>query len=367
MIDLNISGTKVGSFSSNAGGSLIVDENESVSVSLEGESLDFSFKFLSSLNEITILEDEKVVGVTTNEAMQLLPMPSNITVGTKFTVVIDDSNTYITVGYWDTNSSNDVLKYEIATGNVIQNGANSSYGAQPIYGGDNYMYWMYSNNLYRMRTDDASAEEVNWVTSLSGYPNTTYPLFGTNGQEAPNNERCLIMCNSTTANVYAHILNATTGAKIVDSRTLGAKNSGFWLNFYAGGPVIHPHYSVAESKWKLIGCSDNGYLRVADLPGVSGSIASYDELQVDTSTPQVSVLGEYIYRYVQATGEIIKYDFKLNELGVFYKDDLIKDIYGGQNGQIPIMQISTPTQVEIDARDYSNIGAQIRLSGLVSQ
>lgn len=291
-------------------------------------------------------------------------IPGSQTSRDNFTAVLDDTGTYLTIGDWDGNSTNDVIKYLVATGAEIQNGASTSYGAQPAYGGDNYMYWFYSSNLYRMRTDDASGG-VQWQTSFSGSPSTSYPHFGTNPQPSPTGER-VIICNSTyTSAVYATWLDSDTGVKRVSNVVQGTGNSGFF-NMSSQASQLIPFYSVTNSAWMLL-VSVGSAVRIGYMSETGHTMVEIASAVFPTQSgsAQINVYDDVIYCLDETTGSLLQYDLNLNFIATLI--DSNEDLKSLSGSQRPIAQLSTPSTADIAARDYTGSGSyRVRVSGVKS-
>lgn len=365
-ITLDVNDTDIASLTGNATGPELIGVNSTLKAgvpNLEYEDVTF-YAFTGSGGDLLKYSAPTFASATLTPTKSTIAISGSQTVDSRFTAVVDDTETYLTIGHWDTNSNNDVKKYLISDGSLIKNGSNTSYGAQPAYGGDNYMYWCYSSSIYRMRTDDASGQ-AHWVPSLTGYPSTSHPFFGTNSQVSPNGERCFVNANTYSGTMRKTIVDATTGAKRVNGLNLGSCNSGFWSGFSSGGASLHPFYSVANASWMVAACNESGLVSIAMLTDTSGYpvATATAALPRQSGAVQLTIQDDKIFVLDETTGSLLEYNLDLELVNTIISPT--SDLVSLTNNQRPFIKLSTPTSGEIAGRDYSGSGSyRLRVTGI---
>lgn len=364
-LDLEVNGTQIAVLTGSASGPELIGVSSELTIGA-GNILHSDVEvttYTGSGGTIYKFEIPTLGAASLPETENTISVPGSQSYSNRLTAVIDETETYLTLGYWDSNSTNDVKKYRLSDGVEIQDGINTSYGAQPAYGGDNYMYWCYNSTVYRMRTDDASGYE-SFVTSLSSAPNTTYPVFGTNSQPAPNNERCFISANTYNGGINMTIVDATTGSKIINGLSLGTCNSGFWTGA-GGGQSVEPFYSVARESWMVAWCDASGNVSIGELTGSSGEPVFIAKAALPNSSAavQLCVQDDRIFVLDKNNGSILEYNLEL---------DLVSTLVSGNSGLInsagyqrPVVKLSQPSAAEIASRDYGDTGSfRMRITGI---
>lgn len=363
-VTLDVNDTDIASLTDNATGTELIGVSSTLKAGIPNlEYTDFGLGIFTGNNgDYRSINDEYLGEFSEDSYVETL-IAGTQAISTVYEAYLDDSGTYLTIGTWDLNSSTSIKKYLVSTGATLVTGTATNYSCKPTLSDDNYAYWAYSNTVRRMKMDDTSGDVANWSTALSGYPSSTYPMFGSNTQVSPNGERCYIMKPAESSTAYARIVDQDTGANIISSINLGGGNSGFFSGSGAG-PNVQPFYSVARAKWMILLCCANTTVRIAELPLGGGSPTILASASIDegtATTNQMSIIDDKIFHYNSTDGIVTEYDFDLNVVGQVFGPDAR---FAGYD-QYARIQSKTPTSGEIAGRDYSGLGSyRVRVTGI---
>ena len=366
-IELSINNHKVGIFNDNASGSEIVGVNSVVSLSNPAAFTDIHYQFLmdatTTSGNVGNLTAPTLTGYSAaTETGVEFSLNGSVTDNIYLMVVMDDAQQYITCSHWDGNNTHDITKYNATTGAQVQGPGLASYTGLAVYGGDDYIYWMYSDTLRRMRIDDSNGQET-FASGIAGYGSSTYPMFGTNTQTSPDGQRVTINApHSGNQNVYANYLDDTTGA-VNSAVNIGNSGNGFWTS-WTGGSYAIPFYSEKKSSWMVIFISSIS-IRIAILPTVNATASKIAETTDFGGLAQVSVVDGRIFVSDKTTGDMTELDLDLSVVGKVVEGDAsIKRLYRHQR---PILKLASPTQVQLDARSYNIPSVSVRITGVKSE